>query len=85
MALKRHKRDRTEFYFIKRKGRIITKLRDSSAQFSYIIKKDVGLDEATKDFVETKYFELRLNDDSVEQLPYWKDVMKRFDEWLRQL
>ena len=84
-AFDRHGYSKAQFHFIKRRGRIITLHRNSSATFSFLLKKEIILNEETGDFEDESYFEVRHNEDEILQQETWENVIIQFNKWLKNL
>lgn len=81
----KHKFTKDDFYFVKKKGRIITHHRHSNHTFSYILKKDIHLNEKTHEFEDVRYFEISEDALQKEKISTWDGVIVKYNKWLKTL
>jgi len=74
---------KSDFHFIKRKGRVITHHRATKAEFSYFLKKNRRQPVSVEQLDEPEKFEIKFNSKK-EEVDTWVDVLRNFDRWLRQ-
>lgn len=75
---------KSDFHFIKRKGRIIAHHRATKAEFSYILKKDRRQPVSVELLDEPPKYEISM-DGKKEFVDSWDEVLVKFQEWLSRL
>lgn len=83
-ALKRHGLQELEVDFIKRRGRICTRHRESGLEFRYLRKKETRLDPFTQNWVDVESFKIRSGNSQEVEVESWENVMQAFNKWLSQ-
>jgi len=75
---------KSDFHFIKRKGRIITHHRITKAEFSYIQKKDRRQPVSVELLDEPPKYEISM-DGKKEFVGSWDQVLSKLQDWLSHL
>lgn len=84
MAIERHQLLESDFDFIKRRGRIHTKHRDTGLEFAYLRIKETHLDPLTREWKNTEQFKVKSSNNKEQTVPNWELVMELFEKWLIQ-
>ena len=77
-----HGWSKDDVHFVKKRGRILTVLRDNKAFFSYFLKKDVELDPVTADFHSISLFEVKTSSGHKSFEKDWESVLEKLHQWI---
>jgi len=77
--------DKSQFSFIKRRGRIITQHNNSKSTFSYLARNETTVDENSKEWIEITSYEIKKGKESTQRIENWQTVLQHFDQWLKEL
>lgn len=76
--------EKSDYSFVKRKGRIIIKHHGGST-FSFYKKDDFDIDMNTKKRIDLSEYELKTNSDQKQIVRHWADVLRVFSKWIDEL
>lgn len=83
--MKQHHLNEADFDFIKRRGRICTRHRQTGLEFAYLRKKETQLDAFTREWKNVEWFKVKSGGGKEQVIQSWDEVMTLFEEWLHRV
>jgi hypothetical protein len=75
----------SDFDFIKKRGRICTKHKSTTKEFTYLRKKEIQIDEITREWRDVEWYKVKSDHGKEQSVQHWEEVMTLFEAWLLEI